>query len=65
MSQRESTLVWLRDTLEHLAGCESQLEWADDPEIIGVLLESMMRDLGCCQRLCTSLQERYKLQHVV
>jgi hypothetical protein len=64
MSQRESTLVWLRDTLEHLTGCESQLEWADDPGIVRVLLESMLRDLECCQRLCTTLQERYKPQHV-
>jgi hypothetical protein len=63
MSQRESTLLWLKDTLDHLTGCQKQLEWAADPESVQVLTESMLRDLECCRQLCAALHERHRLQN--
>ena len=55
MSVRENNLVWLRDLLEHLTTCQQQLEWADDGETVQVLMESMLRDLDNCRRLCERL----------
>ena len=58
MSQRETNLLWLKDTLENLAACQKKLEWAEDSVTIGVLTDSMIRDLERCQRLCEVLQRR-------
>jgi hypothetical protein len=58
MSQRESTLLWLRDMLEHLGNCQRQLSWTDDAQTVQVLTESMIRDLECCRRLCESIHQR-------
>lgn len=63
MSQREMNLLWLKDTLEHLVGCQEQLEWARDSETVRVLTQSMLRDLECCRRLCEALHRRACLQH--
>ena len=62
MSQREMNLLWLKDTLEHLAGCHEQLQWADNAETAHVLTETMLRDLDCCRRLCEALHRRSSLQ---
>jgi hypothetical protein len=58
MSQRESTLLWLRDVLEHLSANQQRLEWTTDRDAARELTESMLRDLERCQRLCQSLQQR-------
>jgi hypothetical protein len=65
MSQRHTNLLWLKDMLDHLASCQQQLQWTDDPETIAVLTESMLRDLECCRRLCEALHRRAGLQHAV
>jgi hypothetical protein len=57
MSQRESTLLWLRDILEHLSTNQQRLEWATDREAIRVLTETMLRDLDRCHRLCQGLHQ--------
>ena len=58
MSQRQTNLLWLRDLLEHLSGCQQQLEWAEDNESVFVLTESMLADLDRCKRLCEAIQRR-------
>ena len=58
MSQRQTNLLWLRDMLEHLTGCQQQLEWAEDSETVFVLTESMLADLDRCKRLCETIQRR-------
>jgi hypothetical protein len=58
MSQRDSNLLWLKDVLDNLRNCQKQLEWAQEPEAIQVLTETMLRDLECCRRLCETLQRR-------
>ena len=58
MSQRETSLLWLRDILEHLTANQQRLEWTTDRETIRVLTETMMRDLERCQRLCAVLHQR-------
>jgi hypothetical protein len=63
MSQRETNLLWLKDTLEHLLSCQQQLEWTEDAETIHVVSENMLRDLECCRRLCEAMHRRSALQH--
>jgi hypothetical protein len=58
MSQREANMVWLKDTLEHLTTCQQQLEWAEDPNTVHLLTDTMLRDLDCCRRLCETLRRR-------
>jgi hypothetical protein len=58
MSQREANLLWLKDMLENLAVCRRQLEWAEDPEAARLLTETMLRELGRCQRVCEALHLR-------
>jgi hypothetical protein len=58
MSQRDTNLLWLKDMLDHLSACRKQLEWAESPEAVQVLTETMLRDLESCRRLCESLRRR-------
>jgi hypothetical protein len=62
MSQREANLLWLKDMLEQMTACQQQLEWATDGEAVAVLLQTMIRDLDRCRRLCQELQRRTLLQ---
>jgi hypothetical protein len=64
MSQRETNLLWLRDTLEQLLAHQQQLEWAEDAEAVGVLTETMIRDLDRCRRMCMDMQWRTRFQSV-
>jgi hypothetical protein len=65
MSQRDVNLLWLKDMLDHLASCRKQLEWAESPESVQVITETMIRDLESCRRVCESLQRRPAPQHAV
>jgi hypothetical protein len=58
MSQRETTLLWLRDILEQLSTNQQRLEWTTDREAARVLTETMLRDLERCTRLCETLRQR-------
>ena len=62
MSQRETNLLWLRDTLEQLLASQQRLEWAEDAEAVGVLTQTMIRDLDRCRRLCIEMQKRSQFQ---
>jgi hypothetical protein len=65
MSQRDRNLLWLKDMLDHLAACRKQLEWAEDPEAVRMITETMLRELECCRRLCERLHRRTTPQHAV
>jgi hypothetical protein len=65
MSQREMNLLWLKDTLEHLRGCQEQLQWAEDNDAVHLLTETMLRDLDCCRRICERLHRRSAMQHAL
>jgi len=65
MSQREANLLWLKDMLENLAACRRQLEWAEDPEAVRLLTETMLRELGRCQRVCEGLHQRSLVRQAV
>lgn len=58
MKASQKNLVWLRDTIEHLAGCQQQLEWTEDAESVAIITETMLRELENCRRLCESLRRQ-------
>lgn len=58
MNRNDRNIIWLRDTIDNLRTCEDQLEWTEDDEMRNVLLETMLRDLEACHRLCERLQRR-------
>lgn len=58
MSRRESELLWLKDMLEQLTACQQQLHWTQDADTVGVLTQTMIRDLDRCRRLCLDLHRR-------
>jgi hypothetical protein len=62
MSQQEANLLWLRDLLEHLATSQKQLEWAERPQAVGLICETMIRDLERCKRLCEAIRQRALLR---
>jgi hypothetical protein len=57
MSQRQTTLLWMKDLIEHMAKCQEQLQWAADGRTETFLTETMLGDLAECQRLCEQLRE--------
>jgi hypothetical protein len=62
MSQREKNLLWLKDMLDHLRGCQRELQLAEDPETIQLLTETMLRELECCRRVCETLRRQASFQ---
>jgi len=65
MSQREMNVLWLKDTLEHLRGCQEQLQWAEDDDTVRLLTETMLRDLASCRGICEVLHRRSAMQHAM
>jgi hypothetical protein len=56
MKDRQNTLVWMRDVIDHLARCHEQLRWAGDGPTTQFLTESMLVDLNECRQLCERLR---------
>jgi hypothetical protein len=53
---RHTTLLWMKDLIEHLARCQDQLEWASDHATQEFLADAMLGDLSECQKLCEQLR---------
>ena len=58
MRNRRSTLLWIKDLIEHMNRTQEQLEWASDGPTAEFLADSMMVDLTECRRLCQELKPR-------
>ena len=52
MRNRQNTLLWIKDLLEHMSQCHDQLQWADDGRTETFLAETLIGDLAECRRLC-------------
>jgi hypothetical protein len=57
VSQRQSDLLHLRDTLEHLHLCQQQLTLTDEPDAIEYLTDTMLHGLDQCRRLCRNIHQ--------
>ncbi len=58
MRNRHSTLLWMKDLIDHLNRCHEQLQWASDASTETFLTDSMMADLTECRRLCEHLKDQ-------
>jgi hypothetical protein len=56
MRNRQSTLLWMKDLIDHMNHCHEQLQWTADGPTQMFLTEKMMVDLSECRRLCEQLQ---------
>ncbi|GIW86927.1 MAG: hypothetical protein KatS3mg108_1251 [Isosphaeraceae bacterium] len=55
MRDRESTLLWMKDLIEHLSRCHEQLQWTSEGPSAVFLTEAMKVDLTECLKLCETL----------
>ena len=56
MRDRQTTLLWMKDIIEHMSRCHEQLQWAGDGPGESFLTEAMLVDLSECRRLCEHLR---------
>lgn len=56
MRNRQNTLLWMKDLIDHLNRCHEQLQWAADGRTETFLTDTMMDDLAECRRLCEELR---------
>ena len=57
MPNRQNTLLWMKDLLEHMNQCHEQLQWASDGRTESFLAQRLMVDLAECRRLCEHLNQ--------
>ena len=58
MSDRQSTLLWIRDLIDHMNRCHEQLEDAQGGSSESFLTDALLMDLTECRRLCEQLRTR-------
>lgn len=56
MRNKQTTLLWMKDLLEHMSQCHERLQWAADGRMESFLTDSLMDDLAECRRLCEELR---------
>ena len=57
MRERQTTLLWMKDLIEHMNRCHDQLLWAGDGgPAESFLTEALLVDLTECRRLCEQLR---------
>jgi hypothetical protein len=56
MRNRQETLIWMKDLIDHMARCHEQLQWAGDMRSESFLTDSMLVDLTECRKLCEQLR---------
>jgi hypothetical protein len=58
MRDRQTSLLWMKDLIEHMKQCHDQLEWASDARTEAFLTDAMVADLNECRRLCDQFGAR-------
>jgi len=58
MRDRQTTLLWMKDLIEHMTQCHEQLQWATGGPGESFLTEALLVDLTECRRLCEHLRSR-------
>ena len=56
MSDRRTTLLWMKDLIDHMNRCHDQLQWAAERPTASYLTETLLVDLTECRRLCEQLR---------
>ena len=58
MRNRQTTLLWMKDLIEHMSRCHEQLQWAADGPTESFLTDALLVDLTECRHLCEQLRSR-------
>jgi hypothetical protein len=58
MRNRRTTLLWMKDLIEHMRQCSDQLEWDPEGPASTFLTESLIVNLTECRKLCDELQDK-------
>jgi hypothetical protein len=56
MRDRQTTLLWMKDLIDHMARCQEQLQWANEGPSARFLTDALLVDLTECQKLCERLK---------
>ena len=56
MRNRQRTLLWMEDLIDHMTRCHQQLQWASDGPGESFLTDALLSDLNECRRLCEQLR---------
>jgi hypothetical protein len=56
MRNRQNTLLWMKDLIDHMSECHERLQWAADGRTETFLAETLIGDLAECRRLCEELR---------
>ncbi len=56
MKNRRTTLLWMKDLIEHMSRCHEQLQWADAGPSESFLTDAMLGDVSEFQKLCQELR---------
>ena len=56
MKNRRTTLLWMKDLIEHMSRCHEQLQWAADGPSESFLTDAMLGDVSEFQRVCQELR---------
>jgi hypothetical protein len=60
MMDRQTTLLWMKDLIEHMRECHDRLQWTSDGPAEAFLTEALVVDLTECRRLCDELRTKSK-----
>ncbi len=63
MKDRRTTLLWIKDLLDHMSHCHDQLHWAEDGPTSAFLTDAFLVDLSECRRLCEHLRNEPRHGH--
>ncbi len=56
MRDRQNTLLWMKDLIDHMSQCHEQLQWASDGRTESFLADTLIGDLKECRQLCEELR---------
>lgn len=56
MRDRQTTLSWIKDLIEHMRECHEQMQWAGEGAAGAFLADALIADLSECRRLCDRLK---------
>ena len=56
MRDRQTTLIWMKDLIEHMRECHEQLQWAGEGAAGSFLADTLIADLAECRKLCDRLK---------
>lgn len=62
MSDRQTTLLWIKDLIDHMNHCQEQLQDSPGGPGESFLTDALLVDLTECRRLCEQLRSRGREQ---